>query len=190
MNTVQPIRDTKKIKIIRDFLKKTNLRNYALFEVGIRIGLRISDLLELKWKDVLENEKKFKDRIIIKEEKTEKTKSFFLQEDAVKALKEYMSSIENLNTDWYIFKSRKGENRPIDRFQAHKIISEAAQVARIADPIGTHSLRKTFGYHAYKQGTDIVLLMDVFNHSTPSMTKKYIGITDDDIKDVYINLKL
>ena len=60
----------------------------------------------------------------------------------------------------------------------------------VADPIGTHTLRKTFGYHAYQQGTDVTLLQKVFNHSAPSITLRYIGITQDDIDNVYLNLNL
>ena len=63
-------------------------------------------------------------------------------------------------------------------------------MARVEGAIGMHTLRKTFGYWAYKQGIDIILLMKIFNHSSPSITLRYIGITQEDINNVYISLNL
>ena len=63
-------------------------------------------------------------------------------------------------------------------------------MARVEGLVGTHTLRKTFGYWAYKQGIDITLLMRIFNHSAPSITLRYIGITQEEINNVYVNLNL
>jgi len=90
----------------------------------------------------------------------------------------------------FLFSSRKGNNRPISRVQAYRIINEACRIAKIKGSIGTHTLRKTFGYWAYKQGIDITLLMRIFNHSSPAITLRYIGITQEEINEVYINLNL
>ena len=88
-----------------------------------------------------------------------------------------------------MFPSRKGSSA-IQRNQAYKILNEAARTVGIQESIGTHSMRKTFGYHAYKSGIDIALLQKIFNHSCPSVTLRYIGITQDSIDDVYLNLNL
>jgi integrase len=84
--------------------------------------------------------------------------------------------------------------------QAYRIINQAAEMVGLVvrdhqerivkGEIGTHTLRKTFGYHAYKNGTDIVLLQDIFNHSSPSTTLRYIGITEDDKQEVYLSSNL
>ena len=104
------------------------------------------------------------------------------------------------NTADYVFISRKGDNKPITRQQAYRILNNAAEslglVERDANgtiilgEIGTHTLRKTFGYHAYKSGITIELLMDLFNHSSKSQTLRYIGITEDQKKDVYLQSNL
>ena len=70
-------------------------------------------------------------------------------------------------------------NEPITRIQAYRIITEACLKAGITCKIGTHTLRKTFGYHFYQEKKDIALLQTIFNHSTPSVTMRYIGINQD-----------
>ena len=85
--------------------------------------------------------------------------------------------------------SRKG-GEAIKRNQAYKVINAAARAVGIHDKIGTHSLRKTFGYHAYQKGIDLSILQKIFNHAAPSVTLRYIGITQDDMDEVYLNLNL
>lgn len=86
-----------------------------------------------------------------------------------------------MNDNEYLFQSRKGENEPITRVQAYRILNTVADKLGVEE-VGTHTLRKTFGYWHYKQYKDVIILQDIFNHSAPSITLKYIGITDD-IKD-------
>lgn len=174
MELVQPIRDKIKIQQIKDTLKKNGFRDFLLFVAGINTGLRISDLLKLQVSDV-----KDKDHIIIKEQKTGKTKRFFINGCFKKHVEAY---IQDMAGNDYLFQSRKGENQPLTRIQAYRIINEACQKCGIKDNIGTHTLRKTFGYHHYQQFKDVALLQDIFNHSAPSVTLRYIGINDD-IKD-------
>lgn len=188
MNTVEPIRDRAKIDAMKKVLKSESLRNYLLFVMGVNTGLRVSDLLELRVSDVW-NTGKPREVVTLKERKTGKARQFRLNQSTSKAIIEYMGSI-NLENDCYLFVSRKGHNRPISRIQAWEILNSAAKTVGISEKIGTHTLRKTFGYHAYQQGIDITLLQKVFNHSAPSITLRYIGITQDDIDQVYFNLNL
>jgi len=182
MNEVEAIKDKKQIeKLKRNF---NNDRDLLLFTLGINTGLRISDLLVLKVKDI-EGSTKIK----LNESKTKKARTDTLNYEAQKAIKAYLSNNE-LTAEDYIFNSRKGNNKAISRVQAWQILNDAAYRAKLDISIGTHTLRKTFGYWAYKQGIDITLLQKIFNHSAPSITLRYIGITQDDIKDVYINLNL
>jgi len=159
--------------------KVLNSRDKLLFTLGINMGLRISDLLKLKVSDVTED-------ITITEKKTNKRRTITLNDSAKKAICDY---IKGLSPDQYLFKSRKG-NEPIDRIQAYRILNDAAHKAGIKGNIGTHTLRKTFGYWSYKNGVDISLLQKVFNHSSPAITLSYIGITREDIADVYKGLNL
>lgn len=182
MKYVEPIRSRKQIDSIKRYLKKNNLRDYLLFVLGINSGLRISDLLLLKIDDVKE-----KNRITIKEKKTGKTKDFPLSDTCKKAIQDYLENVQS-NGKW-LFKSKKGD-RPITRIQAYRIINAAARAIGIKDHIGTHTLRKTFGYWTYKSGVDIIKIQKLLNHSASSITLAYIGITKDELDNIYINLNL
>lgn len=167
---VQPIRDKQQIEKMKAELKKTGTRDYMLFFIGINTGLRIGDILELKVQDV-----KDKSHISIVEQKTGKNKRFFINEKLKAEIDGY---IDTMNDDEYLFKSRKGTNKPISRVQAYRILNKAAKVLNISE-IGTHTMRKTFGFWHYNQFKDVAILQDIFNHASQSVTLKYIGITDD-----------
>lgn len=173
MNLVQPIRDQSQILKMQDLLLENSYRDFMLFTIGINTGLRISDILKLKVSDV-----RNKTHISIFEIKTKKHKRFLINSQLKKHINKY---IKGMNDDDYLFPSRKGENSPISRIQAYRILNEVAVKLGIEE-IGTHTLRKTFGYWHYKQYKDVAILQDIFNHSAPSITLKYIGINDD-IKD-------
>jgi integrase len=183
MNIVEPIRDKRHIAAMK---KALHGRDLLLFIFGINSGLRISDILKLKVGDV-----RGKDSIAIREEKTGKTKRFIFNDAIKSAVKSLVP--DDASDDEYLFKSRKGANKPITRVAAYRVLNEAAQRAGIANkigPIGCHSLRKTFGYHAYKNGVDLSLLQSIFNHSSQSITLRYIGVTQDDIDEVYTSINL
>ncbi|MCL6571302.1 MAG: site-specific integrase [Bacillus sp. (in: Bacteria)] len=190
MEFVQPIRDMEKIKAMKKILKGNNIRDYTLFSIGINSALRIGDLLKLKISDVVNGGGKIKDRITTREQKTGKAKDFPIGATARKAIEEYLKDWKGVNMDDYLFPSRKGENKPITRQHAWYIINEAAREVGIEEKIGTHTLRKTFGYHAYKAGYDIAIIQKLLNHSSPKETLRYIGITQDQLDDVYISLNL
>jgi len=190
MNTVEPIRDKNKINLMKKVLKNNSIRNYLLFTIGINTGLRISDLLKLKFSDVVDLKEKIKDNIYIREQKTSKEKKFSLNKTVKDSIKEYLSSLDKYELDWYLFKSKKGKNKSISRIQAYDILNNAAKEVGIKDKIGTHTLRKTFGYHARIKGVGIEILQKIFNHSAPGVTMRYIGITQDEIEDVYLDLNL
>ena len=189
MEYVQPIRDEKRIEAMKKVLKSSSLRDYCLFTLGINSGLRISDLLKLNISDVVDKKGVIKDRISIKEQKTGKTKDFPFGATTKKALKEYLDSRIDSSPKQALFPSRKG-GTPITRQQAYRIINDAARTVGITDQIGTHTLRKTFGYHAYKQGADITRIQYLLNHSAPSVTLRYIGITQEELDNVYLTLNL
>lgn len=172
MNTVQPIRDPKLIEAMKEKLKARNEKYYIMFICGINIGLRVSDVLKLKVSDIMG-----RSHILINEQKTGKTKRFLINEKLLCVLERYIKD-NGFILDDYLVQSRKGENRPITRVQAYRIINEIGKDLGIQE-IGTHTMRKTFGYWHYKQYKDIAILQDIFNHSAPSITLRYIGINDD-----------
>ncbi|MCT4584072.1 MAG: site-specific integrase [Peptostreptococcaceae bacterium] len=180
MNFVQPIRDLNKIEEIKNIFLKQSYRNYLLFLLGINSGLRISDLLKLKVGDV-----RNKSHITLKEQKTGKTKKFPIYN----ITEEINFYIESMKGDEYLFQSREGSNKPIGRVQSYNILNKAAKKVGLSE-IGTHTLRKTFGYHFYKKYKDVALLQELFGHSAPSVTLRYIGINQDMIDEAYKNFKL
>jgi site-specific recombinase XerD len=189
MMIVQPIRDKEKIEFMKKIFLSYSKRDHLLFILGINSGLRIGDILKIKVQDVIDEKNKPKHFYELKEQKTGKVKKILLGKNVQKAIEIYMKDFKG-NAENYLFFSKKGSNKPITRQHAWRIINNAARAVGIQDRIGTHTLRKTFGYHAYKSGSDIVLLQYIFNHSAPSTTLRYIGIVQDDIDQVIINLNL
>ena len=187
MEFVQPIRSLKQIETIKKLLKQQSLRDYCLFVLGINSGLRISDLLKLRISDVAEKGK-VKDRIRLRENKTNKFKDFPISDNAKSAIREYLKSRQYSENE-PLFISRKNKGFLL-RQRAYKILNEVARSIGIKEKIGTHTLRKTFGYHAYNSGYDIAIVQKLFNHSSPSVTLRYIGITQDEMDDVYLSLDL
>lgn len=187
MNTVEPIR--KKTDITK-MKKALHGRDKLLLVFGINSGLRISDLLKLKVEDVIDANGKPRKRVSIVEEKTKKTKIFVLNRSISTELKkiEYVDRAEPL------FKSRNSKKtaKAVSRTRAWSILNEAAERAGVDldGPIGTHTLRKTFGYHAYNGGTPLPVIMDILNHSSEKMTLKYIGINRETIDNVYHTINL
>lgn len=170
MKCVEPIRDKRKIELVKSILKQKNFRDFLLFHLGINSGLRISDILKLKVKDV-----KKRKYIIITEQKTKKRKRFPITKSFKADLSNYVK--DKLPSE-LLFKSQRG-NYAITRVQAYRIIRKACRRAGIRHAIGTHTLRKTFGYHFYKEKKDIALLQYLFNHSNQSTTLRYIGINQE-----------
>ena len=189
MEFVQPIRDPEKLNAMKKVLKGSNLRDYTMFTIGINSALRISDILPLRVADVLDDKGKVADRITIREKKTGKAKDFPIASNARKAIEEYLKTRKDLKVTDYLFVSRKG-HEPITRQQAWHIINQAASEVGIKEKIGTHTLRKTFSYHAYRAGYDLAIIQKLLNHSSQKETLRYIGVTQDQLDDVFINLNL
>ena len=172
LNEVQPIRKLEKIQEIKNRLAKNGSRDVLLFSMGINTGLRISDLLPLKVGDV-----KGKREYVLKEQKTKKTKRIMLHA-VMQDIEDYT---RHMTDDEYLFPSRKGDGH-ISRVQAYRILNTAARDCGLEE-IGTHTLRKTFGYHFYRANQNVAMLQQLFNHSSPAITLRYIGITQDEIAE-------
>ena len=143
MCVVEPIRDKEKIEKVKRILKENGSRDFLLFLLGINSGLRISDILKLKVKDVAN-----KNYIAIREQKTSKFKRFPITQAYKTYLNEFIT--DKSPEDWLFASKRGGKcngGKPITRIHAYRIIMEACLKAGIAVNIGTHTLRKTFGYH-------------------------------------------
>ena len=172
MQTVQPIRDPQKIIMLKQLLKEKNIKYYFMLTLGLNSGLRVSDMLKLRVSDI-----KDKTHVTITEQKTGKPKRFLIN-DMLKEEVNFYITDSVLSEDDYIIPSRKGDNRPISRVQAYRILNEAAKRIGLEE-VGTHTMRKTFGYHHYREHKDVAVLQSIFNHSAPSVTLRYIGVNQD-----------
>ena len=143
-----------------------------MFRIGINVGLRVSDIISLKVGSI-----RAKAHVTIIEKKTGKTKRFLIPNSLQKEIAEFIKT-NNLEDEDFLIQSRNGDNQPISRVQAYRVLNETAKQIGL-DEIGTHTMRKTFGYHHYQTNKDIAILQEIFNHSAPSITLRYIGITDD-----------
>ena len=186
--TTDPIRNPKQLKAIANYwLKRRNYRNYALIVLGVCTALRISDLLRITWEDVYDfKAEAFRSHITICERKTGKQKTIALNKKAIHALRLCFS---NRRGD-YIFANNRKNAAPISRIQAWRIIKIAAVAVGATGSIACHSLRKSFGYFAWKAGVLPVMLMDIYNHSSFEITRRYLGIAQEDRDRVYLEMAL
>ena len=180
--TVEPIRDRVKIKQMYHYLSGREKKYGLLFKFGLNTGLRISDILPIKLKDICNEKGKFHEYFALKEKKTGKERKIKLNNALRKDLETFIKE-EGLTSDSYIFASKKGKN--IGRIQAYRVLKEASELMGIEN-FGTHSLRKTWGYWTYKASRyNIGLIMDTFNHSSPGITLRYIGINQEQKDELY-----
>ena len=195
MNFVEPIRDRKKIAQIKNILRgQGRFRDLLLFVVGINTALRISDLLQLRIGDFLDDQGRIKRRFWIKEKKHGKRHEIVINNSIKEILAEYLASYHNIanNPNNFLFFNSKTNSyrQPIHRGQAWKFITSICHEVGLKGNYGTHSLRKTWGYHARMQGVDLALIMYKLNHASLVYTKRYLGITDDELQAVVQRLNL
>lgn len=192
MSTTYPIKNEEALETFKNYYLsvKPNYRNYALIILGLNTAFRIGDLLKLRWTDIYNRkEQHFREHISIREEKTGKERSVAIN-DTVKEVLLHLQNYYDYSDNSYLFFSHKDKENPISRFQAYRIIKEAGMSIGLDENISCHSLRKTFGYHAWKQGAQPAILMDIYNHSSYRITKRYLGIEQEDRDNVYLNIKL
>lgn len=201
--TVQPIRNAEDRKAMSRYLRSRSLRDYTLFEFGLRVGRRVSDLVRLNVSDVARIDSRgrmiIKSRLVICEGKTQKFASILLNNTARRVLSLYLAqrrretgSLDKLlNEALFISKRpRRDGTYRLTRQWVYEMLREAARACDLDFKVGTHSLRKTFGYDMHKHGVDITLIQKIMNHTSPEITLAYIGITQNDadraIRNLYV----
>ncbi len=193
MSVTYPIKNKKSLTRFKDYYVtvKPNPRNYTMIVMGLNTAFRIGDLLQLQWKDVYDaSAKQLHTHICIEEQKTGKERIVPINPAEKQALTDYHAVCKNSRPDDYLFPSLRYKTLPLSRYQAYRIVKEAAVESGLEEHISCHSLRKTFGYHAWKQGTPPAMLMDLYNHSSYRVTKRYLGIEQDERDDVYMHINL
>ena len=197
MNTAQPVRNEEDLNRFKEYYKVTcpNKRNYLLVVMGLNTALRISDILKLQWDDVYDFERqKYREHLSIIEQKTDKSSLILINHNVREALMEYKQHLEEqgrtIGAEDFLFENSREKEHPISRVQAFRIIKKVADACQLDGVISCHSLRKTFGYHAWQQGTSPALLMNIYNHSSFQVTIRYLGIEQDDRDSIFRNIDL
>lgn len=164
-------------------------RDYLLITMGCYFGLRIGDLLSLKWSDVLD-----KDEIIIQESKTKKSRTISFNEKVVEAINLCSNELRSKDSHWnceYVFANRWGGQLSVSYINKRLKVIFGKYNVRVQNP-SSHTLRKTFGKRVYEMDGQsdraLIYLSDIFGHSSTAITRSYIGITQEQIKDVYLSL--
>lgn len=195
MEFVEPIRDKKKIAQIKNLLRgEKRYRDLLLIVIGINTALRVSDLLDLRIGMFVDTDGTILDSFSVKEQKTDKRRRIRINDAIKECLQEYLTAYPDivLNPDHYLFFNVKTGNYsdPIKRGIAWRLIAEICEQVGLRGNFGTHSLRKTWGYQARISGVDIGLIMTTLNHSNMKETKRYLGITDDELAEIADKLNL
>ena len=189
-----PIRNLSDINIIYKRMFRINRKREAeLFLIGCNVALRISDLLRLQFDEIREEIRE--GHLIgfaeIREKKTRKFKKVTFNTVAMMAIKRLHQ--QNPHHD-YLFQATG--NRVSDRIKpvrpdwVHRVFKAASKDLGLDFNFSSHSMRKTYGYHAYKNGLDINVLQKLFNHASVQETFIYIGITEERVSDAYLDYQI
>lgn len=193
MIETEPIRDRRKIERIKSVLRDTSARDYLLFTLGINLAVRIGDLLSLKIKDVLTKEGSIKKAIHFKEQKTNRDIYPAVNAASLEALEFYFEKVKARNSDTYLFRKDK-KNRPLTRQRVWQLIQDWTLMSGVRKEgegrYGCHSLRKTFGFQAWKLGVTTEELQKKFGHRSAEVTRRYIGISQDMVRAIEMKVSL
>lgn len=176
----EPIKNKKDIQVVEKYLQEHNKRNFVIWVLGLNSGLRVSDIVRLNVGDVAKQT-----HITLIEKKTQKKKSFYINDKLKTILRDY---VQDRQTNEPLFVGARGKR--LDRSEVYRFIVKACKDVCIQAKVGTHTMRKTFGYHHYQQYKDSILLQKIFNHSSQRITLMYIGIEQDEIDLSYKNFEL
>lgn len=175
MNDVSPIRDESMVREVKKAARQIGLRAYLMVLLGLNTGLRISDLLE-----VTAGEIRTRGYIVRREKKTGKQTEIRMNPAVVAEIRRLTSDYAD-DMPLVYSTSVKRRGKSVTRETAYNWVRKACRMAGMREPVGCHTLRKTYGYHYYLQYRDIVTLMLHFNHSSERVTLRYIGITQEQI---------
>lgn len=166
-----------------------------LFILGINLGIRASDIRTLKWNFFFNDNHEWREFYTICPQKTANRHKFvklFFNESVKRAIKEYTDKYPIEDYEGYLFTARN--NNPITVQTIWNMLKDVSSDANIDKNIGTHSLRKTWGYHCWNNAEDknkaLIILQRCFNHASPQVTLRYIGLVDNDVRDMFMSVEL
>lgn len=175
--------------------KAVAIRDLALVRMGFNIGLRVSDLVSLKWNQVYDENWKFRVSQKLTPQKTSKKNKkvvLIYNESFRRAVDEFRAFRKPKELDEYIFECRQSDHLGTRR--AGQIVKDAAKANGLEYNVCSHSLRKTFARLRYDHAADktkvLIELMKIFNHSNPQVTLDYICIGIEELEDLYNNVNV
>lgn len=204
-HSAEPIKKMEDIiRISQYFIQRGQFRDNMLFIVGINFGLRIGDLLSLKFSHLITDNFSFRDSFAILEKKTENTRKkkrnrhITINSAVMDAVSLYLENTPGVTLGDYMFRSEsnhgKNSGAPLSRMSVERILKKAVSDLGIDVRAGTHCLRKTFAFHQMMMdGNDprkLLLLQKMLGHATAAQTLDYIGLTEEEIGEAYRNLNL
>ncbi|MCL9783994.1 tyrosine-type recombinase/integrase [Vibrio sp. S4M6] len=182
MARVYPVTTKEEIALIDKYLKKYHTPIHSdVWNFGLQVSLRISDILKIEFEHILQN------RIRFIAQKTKKSDDIILNRKAMMIVNRRRES-----GDKYLFQSKSNRTgkmiKPISSEKIGESIRDAGKRHNLI--LGTHSMRKTWAYHAYKKSNDLALIQRALQHSTSYETLKYLGIEQEQLDALYSNLEL
>lgn len=195
MNRVDPIRDYREVEKLKRVAKERSLRDFVIIVFGLNTALRARDLLALQVNDVIDEAGRIKDEFVIREGKTGRERVIKVNRPMREALTEYLSANQHLSNYVYLFPAERSgpvwaPDRPLKTQSFYLHLKKYAVLAGIKGRIGMHSLRKTWGYFARKEGTPWEIIAEALNHQAPAVTRRYLGITQEEVVNVYTKVEI
>ena len=195
MKKTVPIRDKNEIYRLLNYLRAWNSNYYIAAVIGIQWGLRCSDILALQVGDVVAGEGariQIIDRIMVQEIKTGHERHILITEEMKDVLYEHIKRFKspvNMNAPLVLSRNKQeGKEKPLSRYRLWRVISDAARELGIKGPVGTHSLRKTFAYQAWRDGERVDVIQKEFGHGSVEITHRYACIPDERQDGLYKNM--
>lgn len=190
MKIVEPIRSKTKINQIKKKLESEwKIRDLLLFTLGINSALRISDMLGIQIKDLYHEDGQIRDFFYIKEDKTKKTNKVTITskvKEVIKIYTEQYPSVVSKPSSFVFFhqKIHPLGSKHIDRRTSYVLINKRCRKAGLdKEAYGNHTLRKTWGYQARMVGITLPVIQEKLKHSSLSITRKYLGINDEEVEE-------
>lgn len=169
---------------------RLGVRNWAMFRVGICLGLRMSDLIRIRWCWLLNPDGTWRKRVPIVEHKTSKINNVLITEAVRETLNEYKEWLGDFQLESCVFSKTTGE--PLSKKHASQILADANKVAQIDRHISSHTMRKTFAnivlacYDGSMEIESVDRVRSLFNHNSLQSTSHYLGIIqskDDEARE-------
>jgi len=181
MNEVEAIKDKNKISAIRSVLPEFGEIYSDIFDFGLNTALRIGDLVSIKFESI--DFERYE--LLITEQKTNKKRTITLNDTAMAVI----NKRQRLNHEWlFQSESNRSKGKPIRPQSVARIFKIVGSLKHINTKLGTHSMRKTRGYMMHSQGVPIEQITRMLNHSTPAVTMRYIGLTNEVVSQGYRDL--